>query len=275
MANIRLIAIDMDGTLVADGKIPRENIRAIRRAQAAGIEVVAATGRMPGSAARNLAPAGLAVDAILSNGALLMDKAGQVLQQSWLDGDAAAGIVRGWQHIKGTFCAVYIEQSMYLFARREAALGFLARYTLASPEAADGFLHETLEGALRALEGGAHKMLISDSGDREGLAAFRRTLEGDGRLMVTSSWVDNIEVMPHGVSKGSGLMAMCCIKGIDAADVLAIGDSENDLAMFKVAGLSAAMGNAAPAVRAQADFVAPSNDQGGVAWAIRHAVWGE
>jgi len=53
---------------------------------------------------------------------------------------------------------------------------------------------------------------------------------------------------------------------------VAIGDQDNDLTMFEVAGLAVAMANAPPAVRAAADVIAPSNDEGGVAWALRELV---
>jgi len=83
-------------------------------------------------------------------------------------------------------------------------------------------------------------------------------------VLVSPVW---LEVMPFGISKGKALEAIMAIENIDRADVIAIGDGENDIAMIEAAGIGVAMKNAMASVRKHADFIAPSvNEDGAVKW---------
>ena len=92
---------------------------------------------------------------------------------------------------------------------------------------------------------------------------------------VTSSWWDNIEIVPRSASKGSALQALAKSLNIPMDEVMVFGDSDNDLSMLKTAGVSVAMGNANERVRASARFETLTNDAQGVAAAIRAIVFGE
>ena len=85
---------------------------------------------------------------------------------------------------------------------------------------------------------------------------------------VTSSWYDNLEIIPGGVNKGSAVAELAASLGIPMDAVMAIGDQDNDIPMIAGAGIGVAVGNASPAVRAAADRVVGTNDRGGVAQAI-------
>ena len=81
-----------------------------------------------------------------------------------------------------------------------------------------------------------------------------------------------MQVLPLGASKGSGLAWLLNHLSIPFENVLAIGDGENDLEMIEMVGVGVAMGNAGPKVKAIADAVVTSNDDDGVAEAIRRFV---
>ncbi len=85
----------------------------------------------------------------------------------------------------------------------------------------------------------------------------------------TSGTADHLTLHHPAVDKGRALAMVCAHLGVDPSETLAIGDAESDTAMFDVAGVSVAMGNATDAVKARATATAPSNDDGGVAWALR------
>jgi Cof subfamily protein (haloacid dehalogenase superfamily) len=78
-----------------------------------------------------------------------------------------------------------------------------------------------------------------------------------------------LEINHQGVSKGSTLKEMAGCLGVSLERVIAIGDQFNDISMFNVAGFSIAMGNAPEEVKRAARLVAPTNDEGGLAWALR------
>ena len=77
---------------------------------------------------------------------------------------------------------------------------------------------------------------------------------------MTSSWWDNIEIVPRSASKGSALQALAKSLNIPMDEVMVFGDSDNDLSMLKAAGVSVAMGNANERVRASARFETLTND---------------
>lgn len=78
----------------------------------------------------------------------------------------------------------------------------------------------------------------------------------------------HITVMPNGVTKGNGLRKLSLLLGIELTEVMAVGDNLNDLEMLAVAGLGVAMGNSAPKVKEQADYITTSVDEEGVARVI-------
>jgi hydroxymethylpyrimidine pyrophosphatase-like HAD family hydrolase len=97
-----------------------------------------------------------------------------------------------------------------------------------------------------------------------------------GMLAYPAGWSESqtpyVTVTVAGVDKGTGLQVVCDHLGIAPDEAMAVGDAHPDVAMFDVAGVGVAMGNAQEEVKAVADAVAPSHDAGGVAWAIRRYV---
>ena len=77
-----------------------------------------------------------------------------------------------------------------------------------------------------------------------------------------------VEIITKGINKGLAISWLCKKYGISTDEAIAIGDSENDIAMIKTAGLGVAMGNAMPKVKQIADFIADTNDSDGVAKVI-------
>lgn len=87
---------------------------------------------------------------------------------------------------------------------------------------------------------------------------------------MTTAGEDDIEITPLGVNKGSALREIADVTGIPLKHFMVIGDSPNDLPMFEEAGLAVAVENAMPEVKQAADKIVPSNNEGGVLWAIQH-----
>ncbi len=88
------------------------------------------------------------------------------------------------------------------------------------------------------------------------------------------SGTTHLEVTRAGVNKGSALRELAAYMGIPLERVVAIGDEQNDISMLRIAGLAVAMGNASGEVKAVADSVAPTNDEGGLAQALQTTVLG-
>jgi HAD superfamily hydrolase (TIGR01484 family) len=106
----------------------------------------------------------------------------------------------------------------------------------------------------------------------EKLAAIRKELESWRVFEISNSHPFNLEMNTLGISKASGLMDICGLMGIEMSEVIAMGDSLNDLAMIRTAGLGVAMGNAQDEVKQAADIVTASNVEDGVARIIEQYI---
>ena len=105
---------------------------------------------------------------------------------------------------------------------------------------------------------------------------YRRLLaKFKGRYDITCSADVLVEASPVEDTKGAGLKFLAAHYGIDIADTVAIGDNLNDLSMIEQAGIGVAMGNAVDELKNRADFVALSNDEGGVAQVIKKFGYGD
>ena len=112
--------------------------------------------------------------------------------------------------------------------------------------------------------------LVGDAGLMADMAEQIR--QHDPSLHVVFAFPTCLNVSRAGVNKGTAVAWLANYLQIPLSRVVTIGNQDNDICMFEVAGLSVAVGNAAPEVRAAADVVAPSNDEGGVAWVLREFV---
>ena len=84
-------------------------------------------------------------------------------------------------------------------------------------------------------------------------------------IELTSAHPTMIEILPSGGSKGNGLALLLAHLGLNASQLMAFGDGENDISMIQLAGIGVAMGNAVAQVKSLLDFVSKSNDHSGVA----------
>ncbi len=100
------------------------------------------------------------------------------------------------------------------------------------------------------------------------LTAIRKDLESMGEIEVVSSRRDSLEFTCKGVSKGRAVEILASFYNLQPSEVIAIGDSENDLSMLKFAGFGVAMGNATDEVKKASDYITDSNDNDGVAKAL-------
>ena len=102
---------------------------------------------------------------------------------------------------------------------------------------------------------------------------MKKLLNQNKEITVTSSMPHNLEIGGKTTSKDKAIAALCEMLGIDEENVLAAGDSPNDEAMIKAAGIGVAMGNAEDEVKECADFVTLTNQEDGVAYAVEKFVF--
>ena len=271
---IRLIAVDLDGTLLPRSQvIPAESRKAVERVQAAGIEFCFCTGRTV-TECRDLFPQLPPMHyGVFCTGANILDlQNNTVLAQNALTADEARAlyaIVREYD-----CCISYMANGVVHNSR--AQVERFAPYTTAPIRRLFERTHiieDDLDAFVAHYDGSVEKFYISflDKAVRD--AAFARV--SNLPYYITDAGFNDFEIMPAGVDKGVGLVQLAALLGLTAAEVAAVGDSGNDLPMLKRAGLSVAMANASDAVRAAADIVVADNEHGGMAEILNRIAEGE
>jgi len=262
---IRLLALDLDGTLVDDDLVISPRVRrAVAAAQEHGVVVTLATGRMFDSTltfARGLditAPLicyqGAFIQAPDSNGPLYRATMEPALVREMLE----------WQAQRGWHLVLYAADDVFVAGRRypETFYRTLLGERLVWVDDLFSVLeqHEPIKFVLTAEPAEADRIE----------AEMRRHFEG--RMEVVRSHAMFVEGNPLGVSKEDALRRLAVHLGIPQAQVMAIGDQGNDAGMIAWAGLGVAMGDGSPAAKAVADWVAPPLAEDGAAVAIERFV---
>lgn len=260
--SIRLIATDLDGTLLgADKEISPRNARALQACMARGVHVMLASGRSLNAVARIAERAGLTGALILSsNGARLDETArGPLLLENGIAPsvarEAAVRLISA-----GVYVECYSDDVIYMANRVP-----VKRHNHQPGRAADGATLFVEDAARFLDEGTAHaRKLIVFSDDPEQLERVRALMR-DLPLDCSSSDTDNLEILAAGAGKGRALQWYAERMNIARDEIMAFGDQTNDLSLLEEAGWPVAMDNAVDAVKARARLIAPHHDQSGVA----------
>ncbi|MFJ8073466.1 Cof-type HAD-IIB family hydrolase [Streptomyces sp. NPDC096176] len=261
----RLIATDLDGTLLRDDKsVSDRTIAALAAAEEAGIEVFFVTGRPArwmDVVSDHVHGHGLA---ICANGAAVVDlhSGGKLLEVRDLPRTTAMDVVRTLRTAApGTSFAVELTTGIHY----EPDYPPFHLDPGATVAAAEKLLHEEQpgEGAPVIKLLAHHPDLVPDS-----FLTLARVAAGELASFTRSSPTALLEVSGLGVSKASTLALCCAQRGISADEVVAFGDMPNDVEMLTWAGTSYAMGNAHPDVIAAASGRTVANNEDGVAVVI-------
>jgi hypothetical protein len=264
MPKIELIALDLDGTLLApDESISDRNRSAIAKALEAGMRVVLVTGRGVDTPIRISRELGLNLPVICCHGALTKDfGANRVLAHIPVPIEHARTLVT-FAEAQGLALAVYADE---YFWRLQGSHIYMQDMTGPAWREAASFEDVLAQPPtfLRFL-------------GRESVAALKREY-GDLPLNFRDEhWNEFVEcaVLNRDASKQTALARLCADFGVPSERVLAIGDSINDVPMLDWAGVGVAMGNAKPEVRQAVRLVTAANDKDGVALAIERIALAE
>ncbi|WP_285750226.1 HAD family hydrolase [Lentzea sp. NBRC 105346] len=247
---IRLIATDLDGTLLRRGGALADRTRAAL--EQCGAEVVVVTARPP----RFVADLGLTGTAICSNGAMVYDlKEAEVVSAELLSFELVRSVAEALaEAIPGVGIAV--ETGLEVLCE-PAFRGF-----------SESNPHRTLELLDHVWEE-AHQVvqLLAWAPDAEAdhMLGVATEIVGHQVSVTHSGGLGLLEISPSGVSKASTLEKLCAARGITPSEVVAFGDMPNDLSVLRWAGTAYAMGNAHPLVLEACSLRAPSNEEDGVA----------
>lgn len=276
--DIRILALDLDGTLLTNHNSVSEACRnAVQLARKKGVQAVICTGRNAADSCMFAEQAGGMDWAITANGAeirslqdpsiTIAEPLGEHLCQTLVS------LCSGFEGADPCFYtadAVYYGASFEQFIRDCAAHGHQFNFSERNhyhriPDCSwDAFIRAHRESILKA---------ILHASDPSAVDRMHEAVAADGRFETAPSEMfggalKNIEVNRRGVTKGRALATLAARLGCSMPNVMAVGDSDNDLSMIRMAELGVAMGNAPAHIRAAADAVTDDNRADGAARAI-------
>lgn len=270
-SEIKLLVLDIDGTIA--GKSNQVNLtvkQAIQAAQAKGVQVALATGRMYRSALRFYQEIGSTLPLLAYQGAWIQDPATGQMHRHWAVAKQTAAQLLDYfeqpELLKLLSVHFYINDRLYV---REITSETQIYSERSGVEAiAVGDLRSTL-----TVEPTKVLALSDDTDIIDGLLSSLRQQYTPAELYLTKSVATFFEATNPLINKGIGVRYLAEeLLGISAANVMTIGDNFNDLEMLEYAGIGVAMGNAPASVKAVAQWVAPSVEEDGAAAAIEEFV---
>lgn len=265
MADIKLIAIDIDGTLVnSEKKITTKVKQAIKRAQEAKKKIVICTGRPLSGAQQYLDELGLNHQdnqyVVSFNGAVVESTNGNILFKKGLDYQEYVDLEAIARQLQLHFHAVGLER-IYT-ANRD-----LSHYTIYNSRIVKLEVSYRTQEEMRNIPI-IKCMYIDDPDYLDSKIKSPLFNQMKNRVVLSKTEPFYYEATAAGVDKGKGLAILCDHLGIDASQVMALGDQANDLPMIKYAGIGVAMGNAVEVTKENADMITADCDHDGVAVAI-------
>lgn len=270
---IKLIALDLDGTtLNNEGQLSPKTKMVIETTIARGVPVVIATGRVLSALPQDVLGIKGLHYVITSNGANLIDmKSNKLIYNNFINEEFVMHIVRTLKKYKFmtevfTNGNAYIEEAIYNDIRQNGSPFHNTSYLLATRKPVAGLFdsilmhRKTIENINLNFENPKDRVMMRDV-----LARI------DG-IAVTSSFNYNLEICGSSTSKADALKRLCNMLSVTPNEVMACGDSDNDIEMLRYAGVPVAVENAKEQVKAIARHIAPANDRNGVAEAIERLV---
>jgi Cof subfamily protein (haloacid dehalogenase superfamily) len=259
---VRLIALDLDGTLLVGGsRVSDANAAAVREAVAAGVHIVFATSRWYTLAKHTADMLGVTSPIICHNGAMIRTPAdgGRLLDLELPPEPAREiAVLADERRFEGM---VTVDDETLMITKR----------TDIDPARLPGGMRVT-ERLSDHVGKGAAAFLFFGQDAVEGIPAEFAPRYGDVCNFASgwsATWPHYLNIVHRQADKGRALRMVCEHVGVAPEQAMAIGDAAPDLEMMKAVGIGMAVGNAPDDVKAQADVVGPGNLEDGVAWAIR------
>lgn len=261
----RIIALDLDGTLTNHDKVVTPRTRqALLKAQDQGAIIVLASGRPT----YGIVPVAECLELDKRGGYILSYNGGNIV-------NAQTG-----EKLFSQFLPDDVIPILYQYAKehRHALLGYVGNEIITEmPD--DTYVKEEsrinkmnirqVDDLTDALEPHPTKLLMT--GEPSDMIKAENELEEilEGKMDIFRSAPFFLELVPKGIDKAQSLLRLLGKINLTPADLMAFGDGYNDLSMLKLAGMGVAMANAAPEVRAEADCVTLSNEEDGIAVALK------
>jgi Cof subfamily protein (haloacid dehalogenase superfamily) len=272
MADIAVIALDMDGTLLnSNHQVTEKTADAIQQARDKGIDVILVTGRHHMMALPIHHQLALTTPLICSNGAYVFDVQHQQITHG------APLLDWQWQRLLPLITSLNLDVICHFSngIGHQPANPHISKIKLFArtlqPEHQPNFLEHSSIADLCQTHTPLWKLELSHA-TSAAIDLFINALPNDIAVTYDRTAPNGLEIANKGNSKGNRLAEWVAQRGLALNQVIAFGDNYNDISMFQQVGLGVAMGNATADIQQQAHFVTASNDHDGIAVALQRWV---
>ena len=277
MSKIKLIGLDLDGTLLNDKKeLSDRNREAIEKAAAQGVIVVPATGRPLVGIKEEILSLPIKY-ALTANGAAIyeMESKNRIYEACfhWKEALDIISMLQEYDVLEDCFIdgQGYVEKDKFekldTYVLDENVKNYIRSSRILVKHLIE---HIWCEGCK------VEKITVNFKEENGVLLAEKEIKERFAKDFPECSVVKgiptNLEITTGAATKGNAILKLGELLGISKEEIMVCGDSQNDMDMMKAAGFSVAMGNATPEIKAVADYVTLSNEESGVAAAIEKFV---
>lgn len=263
MSEYKMIAVDIDGTLLnSKSELTEPTREAISKAMDKGIVVIVSTGRPTYGMDRMLKSIGISenIPMIVYNGAkVVMSETGHVIYEQKLAAERIAEL-EGMSKEYGVDMIMWVDDKLYMNALNDDTTAYQGIMN-APYEIVDSFAEAASAGAIKAI-------WIENNIERINKIQSEMQKHFKDEVNCLTSRPYLLEFFDKDASKAIGMQKIGECYGIDQSEMIAVGDADNDISMIEYAGLGVVMGNAKDNVKAYADFIAPTNDEDGLAFVI-------
>ncbi len=275
---IRLLATDIDGTLLnPQFQISEGDLEALRRAHAAGIEIVLVTGRRHTFALPIAKQLGFDLWLISSNGAITRSLAGETFHRDLMPAETCRRLCGAMREFRGNTVLTFDTDAKgaIVLERLDDLSGSIRRWLEKNME-----YIELVVPIERALASDPVQTMFCGSMARMGQALRALEVAGMSEAVTTlrteypARDLSIVDVLNAGCSKGHALERWAAHRGYRREEVMAVGDNHNDVEMLEFAGYPVIMGNACAELRGRGWTVTRGNDDCGVAAAVEEIVVG-
>jgi len=271
--DIKLISLDLDGTLMLPDHITvsEENKKSLKTAHDRGVKIAISSGRTLSVINRVIEQIPFVDYVMYSDGAAVFDvKEKKVVYEKLIDFSTVKSIV-SFLNTTEVYYNLYIDGKI---ATQNGRLRYYYNHGL--PQAfIDDYMNNTTvyDNLLESIKDKPVELIVGFFNTMDDCEKARKYVDAfSDSLYITSALKNEFEMTNINATKGKTTEFICKREGICKNEVLAVGDSLNDLPMLEAAGISVAMGNADDNVKENADYVTKTNAEDGVAKAIKKFV---
>lgn len=257
MQEYKIVFSDLDGTLLNNAHhVPQNTALYLRALVARGVPFVIVTARMPAAALPLRQEIGISAPMICYGGALTLDKDLNPLRSLCLTPQQSAQVVAfAAEHFPQAQGSLYAYDDWYAFAPQSPEIQLESQITGARVQPMPAQWDKKVS---------PHKVFYITPDEQTCQSMLQALQEKFPALAVSHSGFGHIEVTAPGAVKDQAMQCLCQTLGLDLACAVAFGDSLNDAAMLRAAGLGVAVENASPQAKAAAKRICPSNEQEGL-----------